>query len=492
MREHRYVAEALERLAEALEELDLGPGTSDLAAERDRLAGSIRSYLIPRASDPAAPLTVVVAGPTGSGKSTLVNSLTGVDASATGALRPTTRTPVVVTPAEWPAGQTTIGGVSCQVVSAGSESLDSVTVVDTPDIDSTSTHHRVMAENLIDHADVVIFVTSALRYADDVPWQVLRRAESRGTPVIHVLNRVESASAGSIVDFKSRLSAAGFDDDLITVSEHHLSQGASCVPDLAVRSLRKRLDEVVSDRNRFAVEVFARVVHSTVSRTQALVRALTDIHDEIEALEARAATDLVARVPRLDLEGAASGLYPDPPTRSGSLARRRWRKRARRDRSEVLALEAAVTDRLVQVADTDVRLWLVEEEVSLRQSGVDFPRVVDGVLESTRSAVEGWVDFVARIASDFDEPNMWLCEAVLLEAATENAIVPAVALLFGEDGEVLVERARRELIGRLEVVYENAASLVVEGLRRCHGDVDGAELGHLLGAATAVLPPVHA
>ena len=102
----------------------------------------------------------------------------------------------------------------------------------------------------VDNADVIVFVTSALRYADEVPWQVLRRAISRGTPVIHVLNRVGSSSSGAVIDFKSRLAAAGLEPDPVTVPEHHLSAGAQRVPSLAVRALQRRLGEVVTDKHR--------------------------------------------------------------------------------------------------------------------------------------------------------------------------------------------------------------------------------------------------
>ena len=54
--------------------------------------------------------------------------------------------------------------------------LEELILVDTPDIDSTSVEHRAMAETMIDNADIVVYVSSALRYADLVPWEVLRRA----------------------------------------------------------------------------------------------------------------------------------------------------------------------------------------------------------------------------------------------------------------------------------------------------------------------------
>ena len=94
------LVESLTRLAEAVEGLDLRAadvlGHQDVAINRDRISGAVRDYLIPRLEQPEAPLVVVFAGPTGSGKSTLVNSLTGLDLTVAGAIRPTTARPLVL------------------------------------------------------------------------------------------------------------------------------------------------------------------------------------------------------------------------------------------------------------------------------------------------------------------------------------------------------------------------------------------------------------
>jgi hypothetical protein len=364
-------------------------------------------------------------------------------------------------------------------------------LVDAPDLDSTSTRHRAMAERLIDDADIVIFVTSALRYADEVPWQVLRRATSRGTPVINVLNRVGSAAAGAIVDFKSRLAAEGLDDGLTTVPEHHLA-GAGQVPPLAVRSLRRRLRAVVSDHEVFAREVFARVLRSTVTQIEDLLGAIAGIQDEIDGLEAEISLDLVTRVSQLGLDGIAIDLYPNPPDRRGALALRRWKAGARRDESGVAEAEESVVERLVAAVEADVRRWLVAERESLRQHGVDHRRVLDGARTVGRSAAEGWIEFVARIAADHDERDLWLCEAVLLEAAVSESLPEAASLLFGDESAALVERARRDLTGRLEVVYEQVATRVAEHLRGLHGDIDDTELVASLGAAIGTFAPIYA
>ena len=60
------------------------------------LVAQLDDYLIPRLRRLDAPLLAVLGGSTGAGKSTLVNSLIRAPISKTGALRPTTRAPVLV------------------------------------------------------------------------------------------------------------------------------------------------------------------------------------------------------------------------------------------------------------------------------------------------------------------------------------------------------------------------------------------------------------
>src|SRR5204863_430203 len=60
---------------------------------RDHLAG----HVLPRARSIDAPLLVLIVGPTGAGKSSLLNALAGSAASPSGVIRPTTRELVVLT-----------------------------------------------------------------------------------------------------------------------------------------------------------------------------------------------------------------------------------------------------------------------------------------------------------------------------------------------------------------------------------------------------------
>lgn len=493
--EQRDVGATLAGLATALEALEFGPDAPDWSAERDRLTATIRSYLIPRAVDPATRMTVVLAGPTGSGKSTLMNSLAGREVSRTGALRPTTKTPVALAPFGALDHYRSIGGVSCEVIAGDAPILESMVLVDTPDLDSTSTGHRAIAETLIDNADIVVFVTSALRYADEVPWQVLRRTVSRGTPVIQVLNRVGSPSAGAIVDFKSRLAAAGMDDDLVIVPEHHLADGAQKVPALAVRSLHSRLAQVVSNREEFAGQVFSRVLRSTISRTTRLAREMAELVEDTDQLAAELSVYLVDRLAQTHLDDIGVRLHPSSPAANDSRrVIRRWKKTASRiDRETRDARERDLVDRMVSVLETDLRGWLADERPTLRQWNIDPAELIEQVLATARSSIEGWIAFVMRIAEDHDERDGWPGGAVLADAAITGGVSSAaVEILFGGEGPVLVDRARRELWGRMESIYVRAGDLMVTAIRRRHGDLEDEELRASLGSVSSLLAPAHA
>ena len=63
-------------------------------------------------------------------------------------------------------------------------------VLDAPDIDSVVAENRELAAQLLAAADLWLFVTSAARYADAVPWEYLRAAAERSAAVAVVLDRV--------------------------------------------------------------------------------------------------------------------------------------------------------------------------------------------------------------------------------------------------------------------------------------------------------------
>lgn len=171
-------------------------------AERaEQLRRHVAEFVAPRAADLSAPLVVVLLGSTGVGKSSLFNAIAGGPLSESGLIRPTTRRPIaLVHPDDSPneRQEGSLAGIS------GRDQLDvrvdpaiapGLIVVDAPDFDSVERSNRELAVQLLEAADLVIFVTTVTRYADQVPWEILARARQRGVPLLAVINRMPTDTA---------------------------------------------------------------------------------------------------------------------------------------------------------------------------------------------------------------------------------------------------------------------------------------------------------
>lgn len=200
----RCLAHALERSLQAIPDARRG--------DAERALRRLQDVVLPRLEDADAPVLVVVGGSTGSGKSTLVNSLLGRNVSRAGAVRPTTRRPVLICSPqarEWFMSDRVLPRLA-KSSGTGGESLDAITIVveetlwpavgivDAPDIDSVEDGNRRLAGELLDGADLWVFVTTAARYADAVAWKHLEEAASRGLRIAVVLNRVPAGAAQEI------------------------------------------------------------------------------------------------------------------------------------------------------------------------------------------------------------------------------------------------------------------------------------------------------
>lgn len=295
----------LDALADAVGAARFGLASEEQAERhrtRDEVVTVLHSYLIPRLGDPAAPLLVVVAGPTGSGKSTVVNSLAGREVSRPGALRPTTREPVVwchVTHAERYAR---IGEVECRVVPDDHPLLTDITLVDTPDLDSYVVDHRRVTGEVLQHADVVVFLTSAQRYADAVPWSVLNEVDRRGSLILYVLNRLSRRSAGAVSDYTALLRRHGLEPgSVLTIQEQRVRGDAGVLPAKSVRRLADEIDNVARDRVEVLDRVTAGATAYAVEAARTTVTALQRQEQERDGLEAiveRAYADGLAELTR--------------------------------------------------------------------------------------------------------------------------------------------------------------------------------------------------
>ncbi len=294
---------ALHALAELVDGMTFKlPGNARTArnALRRETAWGINEYLLPRLGDLDAPLVAVLIGSTGSGKSTILNSLAQLPISDAGALRPTTTMPVV-----WAHGANVdryreefLSGYGLQQqpirVVDGNDSLPrGLTVIDAPDFDSVVEDHRRMADDLLAVGDVILFVTSAQRYADAVPWEFLDKARARSVPVLFIANRTPPLSDVLIADYRRLLEERGFplERQFFEITEQLVDRTTGALPEKAVGDVLARLEEMASDSGRAAVlEASIRgAVGDLAVRTAALERAVSEELTEAGALRRVAA-----------------------------------------------------------------------------------------------------------------------------------------------------------------------------------------------------------
>jgi len=304
---------ALIRLRQSLDDVSLplaSEGSEQARTARSAMVSQLEDYVLPRLLQIEAPLLAVVGGSTGAGKSTLVNSLVGAAVSPTGVLRPTTRSPVLVhhpEDADWFQADRILpdlprtsagsdGPILRQVADAGVP--PGLALLDAPDVDSVDRGNRELADELLAAADLWVFVTSAARYADQVPWQVLADAARRSTAVAVVLDRTPPEHVTEVRGHLARmLTARGLKDSpLFGVPEAQLSS-EGLLPADAVAPIRAWLVQLASDTSARA----GVVERSLLGTLRSLVYSAHQVADAV-AVQADAADRL-----RDDVEVVYSG-----------------------------------------------------------------------------------------------------------------------------------------------------------------------------------------
>lgn len=416
-------------VADDLAELiDPDGGWSDAVLERDldRIVATIRNYIRPRLSNRGAPFNVVFAGPTGSGKSTVVNSIAGRTISPSGSLRPTTTKPFVFTDRKR-SGMIDLGDVQFDVALGEAVFLNDIALIDTPDIDSTNRANHRSALGVLAAADVVVFVASALRYADLVPWEILRSVTERGIPVVHVLNRITPENTGAVIDFRRRLRVAKMTPRIVTVSEHRLGDDR-LLPATAIHSLHDEILGQVGHLNRY--ECLERAFAAVRSDLSSMVHAVNADMVRVEKVTGRmpprslyhAGYDpaAVASMWRSALE--ASGLG-------------RWSRRRRRALEQV---GRDIKSEVVSLVERDLRLFALEQGsvvIDLTE-GDSVPH-----LDRIDSEVALWFDTVA-----LDAPSETLTTAAL-RRRVESAISVFLEVTDPNPDPSYSESARNLLAG---------------------------------------------
>ena len=513
----RALVERLALLAEA--RLEFEPSTPAARTRATQLRDHATGHLRVRAAGLDAPLVVLLLGPTGAGKSSLFNALAGRAASPTGVLRPTTRTAVVLahgddlailrTGALAGLGSDRLDGVADPALTPG------LALVDAPDVDSIEHANRELADQLVEAADLAIFVTTATRYADRVPWAVLARVRERGLPIVVVVNRLPPSEADQAVvleDVRRLFTDAGYSSELkVTgVAEGALDPGRDALDVTAVAPIRTRIDGLRADaegRRRLAAEALA----GSVAGVGPLVSRVADdvAHEQIDvaALRRTAAVDHDRELASLRDDLARGTFLRDE-------ALRHWQRYVGADdvtrlfsrgigairgaiasvfrptTAPVVEVREATTDDLVAIvrqhaaeaARRTATAWADEPRVALAiGERADLWSVSDGFDDRLRTRLEGWIASIGEDLAATGEGKRKLARgasigvnalgvgvmlATFIHTAgltgTEVGVAAATAFLnqkllgalFGEAAMVeLISRARARLHAALEETF---------------------------------------
>jgi hypothetical protein len=252
-------------------------------------------------------------------------------------------------------------------------------LLDSPDIDSVVEANRLLSRQLLAAADAWLFVTTAARYADAVPWELLQAARDRGTALSLVLDRVAPDSAPEVAEhLRQMVEERGLGGtQLLVVPETTLEDGR--LPAAALAPVRAWLDELAADAQSRAGVVgrtLTGALDSLPERVAHVDRALTE--QLTTAGELRAAVDTAY--------GAALEEI-DEAVHSGALLR-----------GEVLARwhEVVGTGDLMRGLET--RLGWVRDRVRALLTGGPAPAA--GLQRAVRSSVDAVVHAAADRAAE--------------------------------------------------------------------------------------------
>ncbi len=286
----------LVRLRDALQHVSLPlnlPGVDQQRTVQREMVDQLEDYVLPRLVQIDAPLLTVVGGSTGAGKSTLVNSIVGSLVTTPGVLRPTTRAAVLVhnpDDAEWFTQDRVLPDLERVTrPSTDPEALQLVpntaipaglAILDAPDIDSVEERNRTLATQLLAAADLWLFVTSAARYADQVPWDFLKQAADRSAAVAIVLDRTPPEAVSEVSSHLARmLTSRGLRDSPLFVVRESGVDDDGLLPESEVAEIKGWLISIAEDadaRGRVVKQTLEGAIRTLSQKSHIVADAATE------------------------------------------------------------------------------------------------------------------------------------------------------------------------------------------------------------------------
>jgi len=330
----KELIERCNRLAALADRRFAFPTANPAAEARTRqLHDHLEGFVLPRLADLDAPLLVLLLGPTGAGKSSLLNTIAGAEVSKAGVLRPTTKDAVLYT-SESDSNRILASGRLAAIakerlrLAAVPATADGVAVIDAPDIDSVERDNRELADVLVEISDLCVFVTTATRYADLVPWEVLHRVRERGLPLVVVLNRVpadEEDRRAVVADAKRLLSETDTPDkkqpvELIAIDEGDVDPRVNGLAREKARPLLERIARLAAEADERR-DVATRALAGSLRGLAPLAHSIAD-DLEHEAIDADALRRIAATTYAEELASLARAMQGGLMLREEVL--RRW------------------------------------------------------------------------------------------------------------------------------------------------------------------------
>ena len=482
--------ERSDRLADLAEQrLALAPANPAARERARQLRDHLEGFVRPRAADLDAPLLVLLLGPTGAGKSSLLNTIAGAEVSRAGVLRPTTREAILY--ASESDAEKILSGARLRLASTdrivhalAPATSTGVAVIDAPDIDSVERDNRELADLLLEACDLCIFVTTATRYADLVPWQVLHRAQERGLPLVVLLNRVPADERDRevvLADARRLLADAGMreeDDtlDLMAVTEGDVDPSVNGLARDKVRPLLDRIEQLASEKD----ERRAVAVDSLAGAVRGLAPLVHNVADDLEheAIDAEALRRIAETSYADELAVLSRSL------RSGVLLRgevlRRWHDFVGAD--QITRFVSSGLGRLRGLLMTAFRgsptapVAMVEEEVASTLEALALRHASD----AARRTATAWSDRSDAAALIDRDPTLW---------SASDGFAPAIreglgAWMSATIEDVRTGGGRKKAVAQVAALGVNAVGVAVMlGVFVHTAGITGAEVGIAAGTA---------